>query len=90
MESLSSPVAVSAVCWHQGNVGTPLAVAVLAPEILQSVIQCNMDIGVSEVVKCVFGISGGCAIASGSVSTVGNSVGTISGCVGAVGRVVLS
>ena len=34
VESSSSPVAVSAVCWHQGNVGMPSAVAVLAPDML--------------------------------------------------------
>ena len=63
--------------------GTPLAVAVLAPEILQSVIQCNMDIGVSGAVKCLCSIGGGCAITSGCVSTIG-------GCVGTMGCVVLS
>ena len=55
-------------------------VAVIALETLQGIIQCNMDIGVSGVVKCLFGISGGCAITSGCVGAMGNSVGTV-GCV---------
>ena len=44
----------------------------------------------SGVVKCVFGIGGGCAIAGGCVGAMGNSVSAVSGCVGAVGCLVLS
>ena len=78
------------LCQCQENMGMPSAVAMLAPEMLQNIIRHNMDIGVSGVVKCVFGIGGGCAIAGGCVGAVGNSVSAIGGCVGAVGCVVLS